>query len=140
MTATKKDWGDILAAAKTTDVVAVKCVYNVDGDGDLQECLTVGETYYATHIGADYLDIYESIKEVQDGDPIWGDFDGRSYNRYKFFVLANESVDEDNEVNKVVAELEAVSTDELIATYKKLKVDEKAILEVLKARLKGLPL
>jgi len=138
MTVTKQNWEDILAAAKGTDVVAIKCVYNVDSDGEVQDCLKVGETYYATYSGADDLDIFESDVAIQDVDPIWDDFNGHSYQRYKFFVLADAAITA--EVDKAVTELEAVSTDELITAYKKLKVDEKAILEVLKARLKGLPL
>lgn len=139
MTATKQDWENILAAVNKTDVVAIKCVYNVDSDGDDQDCFTVGDTYYAVSSSDGEIDIFESQADVRDGDPIWDCFNGKPYNRYKFFVLANESATEVDEVNKAVAELEAVSTDELIAAYKKLRVDEKAILEVLKARLKGLP-
>lgn len=136
MTATKKDWEDILTAVKRTDVVAIKCVYNVDRYGaGYDEHFTVGETYYATYGGANDLDIYKSVADVRDGELIWSDFNGNSHGRFTFFVLADVAI-----TAEAVAKLEATSTDELIAAYKKLKVDEKSILEVLKTRLKGLPL
>lgn len=136
MIATKQDWEDILAAVKETDVVAIKCVYNADRDGEeYDEYFTVGETYYATYGGANDLDIYKSEADVRDGELIWGDFNGNSHGRFTFFVLADVAI-----TAEAAAELEATSTDELIAAYKKLKVDEKAILKVLKERLKGLPL